>query len=936
MHPWKARLSVRNSFFKKIVLSSLVAIILLSGFIELISFTLTTRILMKETDKYSINYLKQIDDNLFGISEDMKQSMESIRDNTEIRDILNRKDQSSFQRYLNADIVDKFLKHIMSNNDNVRGLVLLSKHQSFYIGDRDQANFAYDTLTELPVYSSKIVRLAPNESAIIHPAELGSPQAASESAKPEVLNRIVMVKKLILEQGESAYILSFLSPGFLADLRREGDVFAVDGEGSVIWSRSNLRLDTIKFPYMHSLNGSEKEGSFRKKDRRLVYIQSSIPDWYLVHSVSESGLMGSLNDIKRFFLLSLALFILFSILSASIASKGLTNRIKKLKAVIVQFNGTNSSAPVADPIRAARFPMSLFDSMKYGYKLITYYVCIVILPCLIFILLLYSRSVSAVEAEIIKSVDQYLEQSAANINMLMSRYERNSKYLITNENIQKRFLKTEQDANDAWVTEQTVTAELSDKTIYKWGISNIAIYRKNADLLYSSSSIHSERKAEFAGMLKDNLMWFGTHQDPLNRRIYSLVREIKGNILFSGSYASLIGYLRMDFDESYLSGLYDNIELGDKSAVFVADRQGMIISSRNKDWIGQPYKSVTEQFLDEDIITVSKELQFAGWEIYGTIRKSELLGNKQDLITYNLFLVVVTVLLLIIFSIHSSKVFTRPIQTLKELMDRMVKGDLTVRFTHGARDEIGQLGRSFNHMAERLSYLINESYHAHIREQQLETKKKEAELNALQAQINPHFLYNTFESINWLVRQNENEKAITMITALGDLFRIGIDRGDQLVELEEEIKHAEAYIMIQKLRFGNKLNVSWHDEIDISKYATIKLVLQPIIENAIYHGIELMEEQGDIAIRITAEEENLFIRISDNGLGMDELQLLKVRSGLEDWRNNDTRSIGLRNVNERIKLKFGDTYGLVISSRKNEGTTVTVMLPLLIKVYSGE
>ncbi len=930
MYQWKSYFSVRQSFFKKIVLSSLIAIILLSGFIGALSYTLTTSILMKETEKYGINYLKQIDDNLSSISDDMKQSLESISDNPHIRDILNRKDKSSFQRYLNADEVEKFLKNIMSNNDNIRGFVLLSKYQSFYIGERDKTNYDFDMLTKMPVYSSELVHLKQNESALINPEKLSPEPIVKESTNTKVSNRIVMAKKLILEKEENAYIFAFLSPGFLADLQREGDIYAVDGEGSIIWSGSKLKLESIQFPYLQYINKGDPEGSFRKDEHRFLYIKSTIPDWNLVHVVPESWLMKSLNDIKRFFLFSLVSFIFISVVSAIIASKGLTNRIKKLKAAFVQFNGTVSVIPAAET-RTVRFPMSFFNSMKYGYKLFIYYTCIVIFPCLIFILLLYFKSVSAVEVEIIKSVDQTLEQSAANINMLMSRYERNSKYLITNENIQKRILNLTEGGKDAIITEQTVAAEFSDKTIYKWGISNIEIYRKNANLLYSASSIRTGQKADFASKLTDNLMWFGTRHDMLNHRIYSLIREIKGNILFSGSYSSLIGYLKMDFDEAYLSELYSHIKLGDQSAVFIADKQGIIVSSMNKEWIGQHYKKMTAHLSDQDRITVSKELRFAGWQIHGMINKNELLSNKQDLIMYNLFLVIVTSLLLIIFSIQSSKVFIRPIQTLTDLMKRMVKGDLTVRFTHEARDEIGQLGRSFNHMAERLSYLIDERYHANIREQQLETKKKEAELKALQAQINPHFLYNTFESINWLVRQNENDKAIMMITSLGDLFRLGINRSDQLVELEEEIKHAEAYIKIQKLRFGDKMNVSWEVEIDIGNYRTIKLILQPIIENAIYHGIELMEEQGDISIKITINEENLLIRISDNGMGMDEHQLSKIRSALNGWDNNEIRSIGLRNVNERIKLKFGDGYGLSIISKQNEGTVVTVRLPLISK-----
>ena len=200
---------------------------------------------------------------------------------------------------------------------------------------------------------------------------------------------------------------------------------------------------------------------------------------------------------------------------------------------------------------------------------------------------------------------------------------------------------------------------------------------------------------------------------------------------------------------------------------------------------------------------------------------------------------------------------------------------------------------------------------------------RKTELKALQAQINPHFLYNTLDSIAWMCEQGRNSDAVKMVHALARLFRISISKGHELIPIAKEIEHAESYLQIQKYRYKNRFTYSFHVDPDCLKYLCNKITLQPIIENAINHGLDLLVDEGCIDVYVCQDGDDIVLRVQDNGVGMSQKQIESIMQ----HGPKDRTGIGIRNVNDRLQIYFGKEYGLHITSKLDVGTCVEIRMP---------
>ena len=206
--------------------------------------------------------------------------------------------------------------------------------------------------------------------------------------------------------------------------------------------------------------------------------------------------------------------------------------------------------------------------------------------------------------------------------------------------------------------------------------------------------------------------------------------------------------------------------------------------------------------------------------------------------------------------------------------------------------------------------------------------KRKSEFDALQSQINPHFLYNTLDSIVWMVENERYQEAIVMVTSLAGFFRVGLSKGKNIITLKDELNHAGSYITIQHMRFRDKFTFHINVEEEILSMATIKLIVQPLLENAVYHGMEFMDGDGEIEVNAYAKENSLYIDVTDNGMGIPEEEIDGLLKRDSKHRGKGS-GIGLKNVHERIQLYFGENYGLTILSEADVGTTVRIHLPLV-------
>ncbi|NIK28726.1 two-component system sensor histidine kinase YesM [Thalassobacillus devorans] len=322
----------------------------------------------------------------------------------------------------------------------------------------------------------------------------------------------------------------------------------------------------------------------------------------------------------------------------------------------------------------------------------------------------------------------------------------------------------------------------------------------------------------------------------------------------------------------------------------------------------------------EDYLLTFNHSNFSQLTYYHLLPFTDITKQSQAIklfmILAFLFLIILTVLL----SRRASNNISKPLEQLSKRMKSVEQGNFedsvpTVYYN----DEIGQLHENFRLMLNKINELIKENY----------TKQlviKETEYKALQAQINPHFLYNTLESVNWLAKINKQEKISVMVEALGSMMRNILSKKAPMITIEEELEIVNSYITIQQYRYDKRLKFSLTVEDDLKKSKIPKLSIQPIVENAIQHGLEEMVGECSIHVSIMAHEDDIQITVQDNGPGIEESKLEGIYKG---QIRSKSSGIGLSNINERIKLMFGQQYGLTIKSRVGEGTTIYILLPIM-------
>lgn len=323
---------------------------------------------------------------------------------------------------------------------------------------------------------------------------------------------------------------------------------------------------------------------------------------------------------------------------------------------------------------------------------------------------------------------------------------------------------------------------------------------------------------------------------------------------------------------------------------------------------------------------------FTGWRTIGVFPTSESVYEVREIRFYMICFLFVVCLFGVAASYTLSQSISRPIWQLMSFMQKAESGDLTTRYWGNRQDEVGMLGRSFNRMLLQIRKLMKLS---ELREKQ----KREAELRSLQAHIKPHFLYNTLDTIHWMARKKGADDVSDLVESLSRLFRIGLSKGDDIIPMSDEWMHISSYLQIQKTRYRDRLQVEMELSPEAEKLYVLKLLLQPVVENAIYHGIKARRGPGRIVIKAQVNGDVLLLGVQDNGAGMSTERLEALRKQLADpvaamettpgERVGESRSYGMLNVQARIKLTFGDEYGIAIDSIENEGTTVMITHPLL-------
>lgn len=461
--------------------------------------------------------------------------------------------------------------------------------------------------------------------------------------------------------------------------------------------------------------------------------------------------------------------------------------------------------------------------------------------------------------------------------------------------------------------------------------------------LYSRSDVNLTKESWYKEALQNKGI-FKIIGHPNDRQITSHVKYKNSEVvtvvraLLEPETQEVKGVILLDLKLRVIAEATKDVRLGKSGYLMVIDENGkeiyspaqpldiklpkkIINSKENSGFFSDVVNGNTLQF-------IYQKQPFTNWTTVGIFSSEESVSEVKAIHLYVVCFVFFVCLIGITSSYYLSNSMSNPILKLMSVMEKVQNGDLTTRYKGRRQDEIGMLGRSFNHMIVKINELLQLTEHQ-------ERQKREAELRSLQAHIKPHFLYNTLDTISWMARKQKNNDVADLVSSLSKLFRIGLNKGNDIILLTEEMLHIESYLSIQKARYREKLNFSIEMDHVVHNVKILKLILQPIVENAIYHGIKERRGPGNISIKVIEEQEQLVMIVKDDGKGITIEKLEELREKLNTlYDNTDKRGkeldfgYGMMNVQARIKLTYGEKYGLKIDSQLGEGTTITIYLPV--------
>ena len=553
---------------------------------------------------------------------------------------------------------------------------------------------------------------------------------------------------------------------------------------------------------------------------------------------------------------------------------------------------------------------------------------------------LYRQFSNRAEAMTIESTGQLLNQTAINLEDYLRNMRRIS------DTMYYSVIKNKDLASDTMDEEMNLLYEAN-----KDNLISIACYTGEGQLVAAvpvaneKSQVNIVKQQWFTDAVgqMENLHFSTPHVqnlfgDPSYR--YYWVVSLSRAVELTSNGTSTLGVLLVDMNYNSIEQILKKANVGNSSEyVYLIDGKGEIIyhprqkliytdlyQENNIEAAGYEDGSTEEIFQGEKRLVTVKTVSYTGWKIVSVVPMSSFDMGMTGTKYFVIMLVTVSMLAVILLNQLVSASIAMPLKKLNNSVKEWETVNMNPSIYIGGSMEVEHLGCTLRSTVEQIRQLMQDI----VVEQE---EKRKSELDALQSQINPHFLYNTLDSIVWMIEGERYEDAVFMITQLASLFRISLSRGKTVISVEDELKHARNYMNIQKVRYKNIFEVRFDIDPEILQCCTVKLVVQPLLENAIYYGVECMDGDGEIDVNGYRREDDIYIEVRDNGLGIpeDEVEQLLKENNRVHKRGS---GVGLLNVHNRIRLRFGEEYGLEIESEPDEGTTVRIHLPYI--VYTPE
>ncbi len=584
-------------------------------------------------------------------------------------------------------------------------------------------------------------------------------------------------------------------------------------------------------------------------------------------------------------------------------------------------------------------------------KILAIYIPLIIIPL---VLLGYISNYFFTHVIINKTIKNVLDDS----NLIIMRIEAmianaESCADITSIDLNRNIYKT-QEVKDNQINDLDLRNQIQNQLVFSLmifkDVESIAFIDNNSDLYFPNSQLYNRMDKGFDEALNSGIIgnidkmhgqnvWL-----PMQARDF-LTLDSKGYVLSLGksiiniSTGRRLGVLLLNINEASLSSIYKNVGPVSRRDYYIVDQHGVIISSVNKELILSKIndKPLMEKILANDTLTETRAINGKetlvtsipfgrfNWKLVSEIPLEELTGDTVKTTVMIILIGSICLVFALLGAGILSRVIANPIVRLTRNMEKVNQGSLEVNCSIDSKDEVGLLALGFNTMIGTIKELL-----VNIKAEQ--KNKREYELALIQAQIKPHFLYNTLDTIFTLSKMGKESDVQRTTKALADFYRIALSKGQEIISIDEEIENVTSYLSIQKIRYSDIFDFEVNIPEDITRYDILKLTIQPLVENSIYHGLKEKGSFGRIVINGYSTDEKIIIKVIDDGIGMTGEKMDKILYEEEPGMEN-RNFFGLRSVNERIKLYFGDKYGISLKSEPGCGTEVTIAIPLY---YEGK
>lgn len=576
-------------------------------------------------------------------------------------------------------------------------------------------------------------------------------------------------------------------------------------------------------------------------------------------------------------------------------------------------------------------------------KLFMYFFITIIIPCSILGFLFYNQLNRNTMSMFLEQRRELMLQMKDNINIYLTYMDRTSESASYDKGVNDYLSMDIEKDKDKWIpTQNSLVNFFKVSTSFSENILQIYIVRNdgryfalNSELAISDVKKEKEKWSNIAGGKKafriidgDNVKRFNTNSGK-EVPVISYVKEV-----IDYNTLSSIGYIVVDLDFSVVNHIYEKLNFEEDKAFYIVDKDGNLITQSQSDQLAVDQDEIINMLNSEGNILERKEgkteyvimkepLKLGDFFLISVFSKSEGILNQINNSKTYLWIIVG---IIFIFALNVSSVLSinisKPIQRLIKNMKLAEKGHFDQECEVTGSQEIVELSSIYNSMIRQIKELISDI-------KKKEQAKKEVELNALQAQINPHFIYNTLSTVKWMAIIQNNNSIVTILNAFINIMEYSANFKQNLITLEQEKNFIEKYIIIQQARYSGRVNFDIQITPEALEYKILKFIIEPLLENALFHGLENTESKGEIKLKIDISGEGLIIMVTDNGVGIDEDKLQELRLGLESMENRGLNNIGLSNINDRIIANYGDKFGIDIFSKKGIGTTVKVLVPLI-------